>query len=432
MGTRNDAGDTAQDPHFGQDATQPPRDTHGSPAGEISQFGVDAETMDEYESPYRAQEEEEDKDFGQDATQPPRDTHDSPAGEISNVGGDIINPFKDDDSDAPSKDKGTNPASSVSDLGRGISSSLDPSSQPATMSPLPAPAQKPMGSIYVNGASYSGVDIKVLVNTYNPFGPNGVYTSMRNENRKKLEASLAQMQVELGSKYSLQSLYKQHTREYNKTTQEIKRLNEKMRQIKSALNAMSRAKQSTSGGSKVLTELQTLSISTHRDKNEVRAFGHVYSKGVVRGPRTVAGSMVFTVFNSHVLQELMELHSSEFDQGIVTTTIADQIPPMDLTIVFANEYGNISRMAIYGVEIVNEGMVMSIEDLFTESTINFIARDFDPIRGVEDRTFNADHIMQTKFGAKWASDLLLEEDQWKDKSRLNPFYRFITRSNPFI
>ena len=57
--------------------------------------------------------------------------------------------------------------------------------------------------------------------------------------------------------------------------------------------------------------------------------------------------------------------------------LPDQLPPLDLSIVFVNEYGSQSKMAIYGVEFVNDGVTYSIEDLLTEQVINFMARDID-------------------------------------------------------
>lgn len=131
----------------------------------------------------------------------------------------------------------------------------------------------------------------------------------------------------------------------------------------------------------VLANLQTISIQTHREKYPVRALGQSYVKGYTRGPRTIAGSMIFTVFNEHALASLIRAMSSKGsiygEDNNLSTLIADQLPPIDLTIVFANEYGSLSQMAIYGVEFVNDSMTMSIEDLLTESVVNFVARDVD-------------------------------------------------------
>jgi len=39
-----------------------------------------------------------------------------------------------------------------------------------------------------------------------------------------------------------------------------------------------------------------------------------------------------------------------------------------------NEYGNISVMHILGVELINEGSGVSIDDIVTESQMTFVAR----------------------------------------------------------
>ena len=129
-----------------------------------------------------------------------------------------------------------------------------------------------------------------------------------------------------------------------------------------------------------LGTLQTISIQSHREKYGVRALGHSYVKGYTRGPRTIAGSMIFTVFDEHSLLKLiraMGTRESIWKDPEIATLLPDQLPPLDLTIAFANEYGSLSEMRIFGTEFVNDGMTMSIEDLLTEQIINFVARDCD-------------------------------------------------------
>ena len=134
----------------------------------------------------------------------------------------------------------------------------------------------------------------------------------------------------------------------------------------------------------VLASLQTLSVQSHREKFAVRALGHSYVKGYTRGPRTIAGSMIFTVFNEHALAGLIRslgassIHSGEKD-AFLHTLLPDQLPPLDLTIAFANEYGSVSSLRLMGVEFINDGATYSIEDLLTENIINFVARDADPM-----------------------------------------------------
>ena len=134
---------------------------------------------------------------------------------------------------------------------------------------------------------------------------------------------------------------------------------------------------------KVLAELQTLSIQTFREKRAVRAIGKTNPNGYVRGSRTQAGSMIFTVFDRNVLLDLLDYDSSDYDaDNRFKAAILDQLPPIDITIQFANEYGSLSRMSIYGVEFVTEGQTMSVEDLILENVVQFVARDVDPMTPV--------------------------------------------------
>jgi hypothetical protein len=57
-----------------------------------------------------------------------------------------------------------------------------------------------------------------------------------------------------------------------------------------------------------------------------------------------------------------------------TPFYADQMPPFDITLSFLNEVGNMARLDIYGVELLNEGMGISIEDMAIEQAMTFIAR----------------------------------------------------------
>lgn len=125
----------------------------------------------------------------------------------------------------------------------------------------------------------------------------------------------------------------------------------------------------------VFGELQTISYSIHREKHPVRAMGRINAKGYTRGPRTIAGSLIFTVFDRHIVEKLIDRRFElEGHQGNIVT---DELPPFDVTITFGNEYGSIARLAIYGITITDEGQVMSIEDMVTEQTMTYVALDID-------------------------------------------------------
>lgn len=128
---------------------------------------------------------------------------------------------------------------------------------------------------------------------------------------------------------------------------------------------------------KLLGNIATLSYSIHREKFPVRTLGTTYPKKFVRGPRTIAGTMVFNVFDRYALYDVMDVKAA-LDTGMNENThalLGDQMAPFDLTLYFRNETGNMSTMALYGVELVDEGQVQSVNDIYIESTHSFVAAD---------------------------------------------------------
>ena len=125
-----------------------------------------------------------------------------------------------------------------------------------------------------------------------------------------------------------------------------------------------------------LGSLQTLSVSTHQDKKPVRVIGSANALDYVLGQRTIAGSLVFAVFDQHYATEMLNDLSEATGKSFF---LPDELAGLDITISFADEYGRPSRMAIYGVRIINEGQVMSINDLYTENTYQFVALSMEPL-----------------------------------------------------
>jgi len=146
---------------------------------------------------------------------------------------------------------------------------------------------------------------------------------------------------------------------------------------------------------KVLANLHTISISAFRESYPVRALGQVGIKGLTKGPRTISGSMIFTTFDNQALTELMEseelftkagtVGANIIDRDIFDDTridpshiLIDQLPPFDITLVMANEYGNVSRAALYGVQVQTQGEVLSVQDLISELSVTYSARAYEP------------------------------------------------------
>ena len=137
----------------------------------------------------------------------------------------------------------------------------------------------------------------------------------------------------------------------------------------------------------VLGSLQTLSISTHQDKRPVRSLGNMNAKDYVMGQRTIAGSLVFAVFDRHFADKIMKA---------VEVGMPDEIPALDLTINFANEYGRTSVMRVLGVKLINEGQVMSINDLYTENTYQFVALGMEHLKADKEEEMTFEEIITKK------------------------------------
>lgn len=156
---------------------------------------------------------------------------------------------------------------------------------------------------------------------------------------------------------------------------------------------------------RVIGELQAITYSVTREKAPVYTMGSPDPRSFSRGKRGIAGSLVFTVFDKDTFFNLKAgtvdanywtaaanvgnnadgtatsmtqwntKQQDAKDQFVsVEATYADQIPPFDITISFKNEYGQMATMSLLGVEILNEGSGMSIDDITTEKACTFVAR----------------------------------------------------------
>lgn len=140
----------------------------------------------------------------------------------------------------------------------------------------------------------------------------------------------------------------------------------------------------------VFAEIQTLSYSIYRPTTPVYTLGRINPKGAVRGPRAIAGTLIFTVFDRHVLQSVVDSFKGSkyyyFDSSEITemktNMKTDEMPPFDINITFLNEYGHAATMNIYGVYVLSEGQTMSIEDMITENTMQYVAMDIDLMRPI--------------------------------------------------
>tara|TARA_R110002020_G_scaffold268819_4_gene484140 strand:- start:17214 stop:17921 length:708 start_codon:yes stop_codon:yes gene_type:complete len=193
-------------------------------------------------------------------------------------------------------------------------------------------------------------------------------------------------------------------------------------------------------GTAEIGELQAISYAIQREKAPIYVMGRKNPLAFSRGKRGIAGTCVFVMFDKHGMLDAMgalglpggsgaiatgtggnnrgflsdkreyrpvwdtEDPSAAVSIGDATTdataladeetgdlTFAsayeirnawyvDQIPPFDVTITAANEYGATMSMRIIGVELLNEGYGISVDDMVSEQQMTFIARAISPWR----------------------------------------------------
>lgn len=190
-------------------------------------------------------------------------------------------------------------------------------------------------------------------------------------------------------------------------------------------------------------ELQAITYSVSREKAPIYTMGSAEPRSFSRGKRGIAGTLVFTVFDRDALTDEfkglvdqknigIQKFKANANQGsgaisiedwdaqmnsysntgsdstasgttgtktadLVTTVApvyADEILPFDITITFANEYGQRASLAIYGVELLNEGSGYSIDSVTTEKAYTFVARRIDNMKPV---TNESDVELSTTF-----------------------------------
>lgn len=176
-------------------------------------------------------------------------------------------------------------------------------------------------------------------------------------------------------------------------------------------------------GNVTIAELQAISYSITREKAPIYTMGSPDPRSFSRGKRGIAGTLIFVMFDRHALlgsiggyapdgglqfqsdiddirpeftdpntmssnltstsgvtaadtvqNQESPLTSVGSDQELATAWYADQIPPFDITLAAANEYGALAVMKIFGVELLNEGYGVSIDDIVSEQQHTYIAR----------------------------------------------------------
>lgn len=181
-----------------------------------------------------------------------------------------------------------------------------------------------------------------------------------------------------------------------------------------------------------LESLHTVSMSVHEAKGQVRTLGYRGIRGLTRSVRTIAGSMIFVVIDDHPLRQMMRLAvesprfhrlgwSEDRDQvgtGSAlsnldfTNRLGTLLPPMHMLVTYVHEVQNLNRnnspelvnqiaagqtsdvniqgaaLLLKDLEFLDEGLVTSVNDIVSEITYSFIARDYKEL-SMMDKAFSA-------------------------------------------
>lgn len=162
-------------------------------------------------------------------------------------------------------------------------------------------------------------------------------------------------------------------------------------------------------GAKEVGTLMAVSYAIQREKAPIYVLGEANPLGFSRGKRGIAGSLIFIQLSDHPLlgadvgeknrfaQKVYENSPIDIDTNglnpniegarkvgelnlggqmakVATPFYADQILPFDISISAVNELGITARCIIHGVEIMNEGWGMGIEDKQSDMQSTYLAR----------------------------------------------------------
>ena len=134
----------------------------------------------------------------------------------------------------------------------------------------------------------------------------------------------------------------------------------------------------------------TVSYSVYRSKTPVYRLGDVTPNGFSIGKKTVAGTIVKAVMEEDEINDYLKTVAEKtvFDtKNIIPlsnvsfakefhSVMKDDLLDFNIILVFSSEYNSkIRTETIYGANIISNGQVMSAQDLFTETTMSFIAKD---------------------------------------------------------
>ncbi len=126
-------------------------------------------------------------------------------------------------------------------------------------------------------------------------------------------------------------------------------------------------------------ELQTLTVSIASSFGPVRRLGEKEAVEYKGGARTIAGSMIFAVLNRDVFHKFMRNKLvATSSENYTSPDYVDQIPAFNILVQGINEFGSVASGMLIDVKLTNFGTTFSVDDMYLESTYNYVARQWVP------------------------------------------------------
>ena len=91
------------------------------------------------------------------------------------------------------------------------------------------------------------------------------------------------------------------------------------------------------------------------------------------------GASIASTINQLENAPITDLNS---EWALALPSYSDQVLPFNVTLAGANEYGAMCAAKILGIEILNEGSGISVDDAVAESQATFVARAIEPLQAV--------------------------------------------------
>jgi len=152
--------------------------------------------------------------------------------------------------------------------------------------------------------------------------------------------------------------------------------------------------------------LKVLTYSKHAGLIPIPVLGRKRAKGFAQGNGNIAGTMIATVTINEPLMDLQPLlhgvedYAKSANDVWKTYLLPDQLPLFDILCVFSNEAGFVSVMPIFGVQITDDGSVMSMSDSEIEVTYTYQALDIDILRSTNTANGTVDILSNNEYLAR--------------------------------